>query len=253
MREDYYADYYDFENNNWWFVSRRKIIRALLHRWLPSEPAVWNILDVGCGTGINLALLSEFGNVLGIDGSDEAIRFCRLRGEQNVRVAKAEQLPFSESEFNLVTALDVLEHIVQDERAVREIARVCAPEGYLLLTVPVFPSLWGEHDEVNHHVRRYEPRRIYDLLRQNGFEIVHRSFMNTWLLPAVFIWRWWLKLRRFFETKNGPSRPDNMHHHPLFNWILTTIFSSEQPFIIRRGLPIGLSLIVLVKKCDPRN
>jgi SAM-dependent methyltransferase len=249
VREDYYAEYYEFENNNWWFVSRRKIIRALLQRRLPSNPVGWNILDAGCGTGINLALLSQFGKVLGVDCSNEAIRFCHLRNEKNVHAARLEELPFENAAFNLITALDVLEHIENDDQAMREVTRVCAPGGYVLITVPVFPSLWGEHDEVNEHVRRYEPKRIQKLLLQNGFEIIHRSFMNTWLLPAVFFWRWWLKLRRRFARSNNElARPDNMHHHPFPNRILTTIFSSELPLIIRMGLPIGLSFIVLAKK-----
>ncbi len=247
MREDYYAYYYDFENNNWWFVSRRKIIRALLNKYLPDNQ--WNILDVGCGTGINLSLLAEYGNVVGIDSSEEAIRFCHMRDEGNIRVARVEDLPFHEGEFNFVTALDVLEHIENDEQGLCEIARVCEPGGMFLLTVPVFPSLWGEHDEINQHVRRYEPRRLLSLLQNNGFEIVHRSFMNTWLLPGVFIWRWWLKIRRwFFQPPDGLARPDNMHHHPFMNRVLTAIFSSELPIVVHSGLPVGLSLVVLARK-----
>ena len=248
VREDYYPDYYEFENNNWWFVSRRRILRAFLRKYLP-QAEHRTILDAGCGTGINLALLSEFGEVLGVDCSEEAIRFCHLRSESNVRSAELERLPFDDRTFDLVTALDVLEHIPGDERAVSEIARVCKPGGCLLVTVPVFPFLWGEHDEINQHVRRYKPRELLTLLESNRFEIVHRSFMNTWLLPLAFIWRVWRRMRSWFtRQENHQARADNMHHHPWINRILTAAYSSERPFVTGPGLPVGLSLIVLARK-----
>ncbi len=254
MRIDYYEDYFEFENNNWWFVSRRKIIHAFLKKNLPSCPHTRQILDAGCGTGINLALLSHFGNVIGVDCSEEAIRFCHQRNEQNVKLTNLLHLPFSNDSFDLITALDVLEHIYEDEHAIQEISRVCKPYGVTLITVPVYPSLWGEHDEINQHVRRYEPKRLINLLRENEFEIVHRSFLNTWLLPVAYLWRGWRKIRRLlFSPKDQTARPDNMHHHPIMNWILTQIFSSEKPFILGPGLPAGLSLLVFARKRDKRG
>lgn len=249
MREDYYSDYYEFENNNWWFVSRRRILSALLRKFLPQERQNFDILDAGCGTGINLELLQQFGSVVGVDCSQEAIHFCSLRNSKDARLANVTELPFEPATFDLVTALDVLEHIEDDAAAVRELSRVCRPGGFLLITVPVYPSLWGEHDEINQHVRRYEPKRMIDLLEQNGFTIMHRSCMNTWLLPAAFLWRWWRNLRnRLIPKQDRLSRADNMHHHPLMNRILTAIFTSELPLVVGPGLPVGLSLVVLSEK-----
>lgn len=248
MREEYYAQYYEFENHSWWFVSRRKILRALLKKFLPPADSTRSILDAGCGTGINLALLSEFGSVLGVDRSEEAIRFCHLRQATNVRRAELEALPFGEATFDLVTALDVLEHIPNDGQALGEIARVCRPGGCVLITVPVFPSLWCEHDEINHHVRRYEPRRIRELIAENGLSIVHQSFMNAWLLPAALLWRWRKQIIRLFARNEDLARADNMHHCRWINSLLTAIFSSEAPFVASVGLPIGLSLAILARK-----
>jgi ubiquinone/menaquinone biosynthesis C-methylase UbiE len=154
VRNDYYADYYEFEDKNWWFVSRRRILLSLLKKYLPPSKSDRKILDAGCGTGINLSMLSQFGKVLGIDSSEEAIHFCNQRGEEKVQLAKVENLPFDKNEFDFITALDVLEHIQDDDKAIRELARVCKPQGMVLITVPVHPSLWGEHDEVNQHIRR---------------------------------------------------------------------------------------------------
>ena len=248
MREEYYADYYEFENHSWWFVSRRRILRALLKKYLPKIDSKRTILDAGCGTGINLALLSEFGDVKGVDRSDEAIHFCNLRGENNVRKSEIETLPFADGSFDLVTALDVLEHIPDDARALREIVRVCMPGGRVLITVPVFPSLWCEHDEINHHVRRYEPKQIRSLVSECGLVIERQSFMNAWLLPCALIWRWRKQIIGLFAKNKDLARADNMHHHPWINSLLTAVFSSETPFVTGPGLPIGLSLVIFARK-----
>ncbi len=249
MREDYYSDYFDFENNNWWFVSRRIILHALLKKYIKNSTPL-SILDAGCGTGINLQFLSDCGSVTGVDASPEAIHFCHQRGEQNVRQARIESLPLEDNAYDLVTALDVLEHIEDDGKAFSEMVRVCKPGGYLLITVPGFPSLWGEHDEINQHVRRYEWPRLLKMLDDHQCQIVHRSCMNTWLLPAAFGWRWYHKLRRWMTSPSPDqtARADNMHHHPILNRILTWIFTSELPFVIHTSLPAGLSLVVLAKK-----
>lgn len=249
MRTDYYADYFEFEQNNWWFVSRRTILLAVLRTYLPKNTHPLKVLDAGCGTGINLQLLSEFGDVTGVDASPEAIGFCHQRGETHVRQARMEHLPCEDHTYDLVTALDVLEHIEDDGKALSEMVRVCKPGGYLLITVPGFPSLWGEHDEINQHVRRYEWSRLLAMLQEHNCHVVHRSCMNTWLLPVAFFWRWYHKIRRsLFPPQDQTARADNMHHHPLMNRILTWVFTSELPFVIHTGLPVGLSLVVLAQK-----
>ncbi len=248
MREEYYAQYYEFENHSWWFVSRRRILRALLEKFLPPQNEIRSILDAGCGTGINLAFLAEFGEVMGVDNSGEAIRFCHLRNEKNVRKAEIEDLPFEPGTFDLVTALDVLEHIQDDKNALSSIIRVCKPGGHVLITVPVFPSLWCEHDEINHHVRRYVPQRIRELVLENHLAIVHQSFMNMWLLPLALIWRWRKQIIGLFAKNPDLARADKMHHYRWINSLLTAIFSSEAPLVIGPGLPIGLSLVILAQK-----
>lgn len=249
MRQDYYADYFEFEQNNWWFVSRREILRAILRKFLPDTDKKCSILDAGCGTGINLQFLAEFGDVSGVDASPEAIGFCHQRGETSVKQARIEELPCDDNTHDLVTALDVLEHIEDDGKALSEMVRVCKPGGYLLITVPGFPSLWGEHDVINQHVRRYEWSRLLQMLEDHNCRVVHRSCMNTWLLPVAFLYRWYHKIRRgLFPPKDQTARADNMHHHPLMNRILTGVFTSELPFVITTGLPVGLSLVILAQK-----
>lgn len=247
MREDYYAEYAVFEEKNWWFVSRRTILRSVLRKHLPAQNER-RILDAGCGTGINLHLLREFGAVEGVDFSEKAIEFCQARGESAMRTADIRCLPHEDGSFDLVTALDVLEHIEEDRDALRELVRVCRPGGYVLLTVPSFPSLWGDHDVVNQHVRRYRPAAFFSMVEAGGLQVVHRSGMNLFLLPIAFLWRTYRNwFRREPVTPESP-RPDNMHSHPAINAILRAVFTAESPLIAGPGLPLGLSILCLAKK-----
>ncbi len=256
MREDYYAEYYVFEERNWWFVSRRHIIARVLRHHLPQHgPQTRKILDAGCGTGINLSLLREFGEVAGVDNSPLAVGFCTKRNEADVRQADLCNLPFEDGEYDLVTALDVLEHIEDHAQALNEMARVCRTGGRILLTVPAFPSLWSDHDVVNHHIRRYRPQEFREFVESSGLQISHWSGMNMLLLPVAYSWRTYRNLRRFFAGDVNPEgpRPDNSHRHPLINSALMAAFKAEAPFIERYGLPLGLSILCLAEKIEDRT
>ena len=156
-------------------------------------------------------------------------------------------LPFESGSYDLVTALDVLEHIEDDCGALAELARVCRPGGRLLLTVPSFPSLWSDHDIVNHHVRRYHPRDFRELISESGLNIQHESGMNFFLLPVAYLWRTYRKIFRQRPSPQGP-RADNTHQAPPVNALLRAIFSAESPLIAGPGLPLGLSILCLAEK-----
>ena len=113
------------------------------------------ILDVGCGTGANLEMLSEFGEAEGVDVSAEALDFCRARGLENVKQGEAEHLPYEDESFDLVTGLDVVEHLDDDLAGLKEMRRVLRPDGRALLFVPAFMFLWGVQDDISNHRRRY--------------------------------------------------------------------------------------------------
>jgi SAM-dependent methyltransferase len=249
VERSYYGEYFFFEQDNWWFVSRRRILLAVLRKFLP-EPGRLEILDAGCGTGINLDYLAEFGTVTGVDSSEEAIQFCRRRGHEGVQRADLTRLDaFADGRFDLVTALDVVEHIDDDRAAVRELVRVVRPGGMLLVTVPAFPGLWSDHDEVNHHKRRYRGREIRDLLTSNGCELVRFTYMNTFLFPVAWLVRTWQQVRRrAFGPPRHPPRTDFVDYHPVVNALLLATFTSEMPLVTSTGLPFGLSALCLARK-----
>lgn len=187
MEEPAYAEMYELEDVHWWFRGRRAVIHALLHRaGIPPRP---RLLDAGCGTGRNLVELAGLGPASGVDPSPSAVEFCRARGLTDVRQAGLEALPFDDGRFDLILACDVLEHVDDDAGALRELHRVTAGGGTLLLTVPAYQWLWTDHDVQLHHRRRY----TLDVLRRRvldaGWAPVHATYFNTLMLPAVALAR----------------------------------------------------------------
>jgi SAM-dependent methyltransferase len=243
-----YGEYFFFEQDNWWFVSRRRILMAVLRKHLPARRDL-SVLDAGCGTGINLDYLAEFGAVFGTDVSEDAIEFCRRRGNESVVRSDLTSLDFEDGRFDLVTALDVIEHIDDDRAAVAELLRVTKPGGHFLLTVPAFPELWSDHDEINHHRRRYRSSEIRSLVAQSDCDITKFTYMNSFLFPIAYGVRTWQRVgRRLFGPTSHPPRTDFVDYHPVVNALLTAIFTSETPLVTTTGLPFGLSLLCLVQK-----
>ena len=248
MDRSYYEEYFFFEQDNWWFVSRRRILLVLLRKLLPRSGDL-EILDAGCGTGINLTYLEEFGRVTGVDDSEEAIRFCRKRGNRTLVAADLRALPLSADRFDLVTALDVIEHIDEDAKALQNLVRVTRPGGHLLITVPAVPGLWSEHDEINHHKRRYQRKELRALVESSGCKIEKLTYMNSFLFPVAWTARTWQQIRRRFRRLPGHTpQTDFADYHPVVNAMLTAIFTAETPWVTSVGMPIGLSLICFARK-----
>jgi SAM-dependent methyltransferase len=247
LDRSYYEDYFFFEQDNWWFVSRRRILLVLLRKLLP-KPGNLKILDAGCGTGINLSYLAEFGQVTGVDDSEEAIRFCRRRGNASVVAADLRALPLADAQFDLITALDVLEHIDDDAVAIKNLVRVTKRGGHLLITVPAFPGLWSEHDEINYHKRRYRKDELRRLVEDAGCAIEKLTFMNSFLFPVAWTVRSWQQVRRRFASHARRPYTDFADYHPVVNAFLTAIFTAETPWVTSVGMPIGLTLVCFARR-----
>ena len=146
------------DEHHWWYRGRRRVIRAELDR-LPL-PAGAHVLDAGCGSGRTLVELVRYGGeVSGIELDTDAAELARRRGLGEVQVGRLEELPWDDATFDLITCLDVIEHVPDDVAALVELRRVARPGGWLLVTVPAYQALWSHHDEANHHYRRYSRPR----------------------------------------------------------------------------------------------
>jgi SAM-dependent methyltransferase len=239
MDSTLYDLFYELEDSHWWFQGRKQLVLELLDRFTPCQNP--RILDVGCGTGGMLAAFRERGEVLGLDTAAEAAQFCQKR-ELGIVLGSGMRLPLADETMDVVSALDVIEHVDDDSGMLAEIRRVCRPGGVVLLTVPAHRFLWSSHDELNHHKRRYVLSEIEDLLDLTGLEPLKLSYYNSLLMPAAVVRKYILRARNHGTECHLERMPEPVNG--LFRRILTL----EGPLLARRDLPIGASIICAARR-----
>lgn len=230
----------DLEETHWWFVARRRILAALLGRLgLPRDA---ELLEVGCGPGGNMRMLSRFGRLTCVESEPFARQLAGERGLAEVLPGELpDGLPAFSRRFDLVTVMDVLEHISDDRGSLRALAAVLNPGGRVLITVPAFMFLWSRHDEENHHQRRYNRKQLEGLVRQAGLQLDYISYFNFWLFPPVAAVRLLRKLVPYRESWQDMREPA-----AAVNGLLRAIFASERHVLGRAYLPFGMSLAAVV-------
>lgn len=195
-----------------------------------------------------LSHLASFGKAEGVDIDAEAIGYCLERGLKDVRLGEAAKLPFADGSFDLVTCLDVVEHLDDDTAALREMRRVLRPGGHLLVTVPAHPFLWGDQDEVNLHKRRYVADQLRERLIASGYTVVRLSYMNAVLFPPIAAVRMLRRLERRLRPRL-PVQSDFRYPAPgPVNFALGHVFGAEGPILRRMDIPFGVSLFALAQK-----
>jgi ubiquinone/menaquinone biosynthesis C-methylase UbiE len=245
MNREEYEIMYRMEHSHWWYRGMESITRALLDR-CRGHKANLRILDAGCGTGAAMtSYLSEYGMVTGFDFSCEALKYAVMRGAARLVRASVTHVPFASGSFDLVTSFDVLyERGVSDDRtALRELTRVLAPGGSLLLRLPAYNWLRGRHDEAVHARHRYVRREVEALLRQAGLKLEHVSYANMILFPMVLIKR---LAERILPA--GEIRSDLTMRAGFLNAPLAAILSAESGFVARRRAPFGSSIVAIGRK-----
>lgn len=227
-------------DRHWWYVARREVLAALIRRRIaPSAGAI--ILEVGCGTGHNLAMLGRFGPVSGIELDDQARAFARARLRAEVAEARLPELAgVGEAAFDLVAALDVIEHVEDDVESLVSLSRRLKPGGRLLVTVPAYPWLWSAHDVANHHLRRYTAASLRRAARAAGLEVEHLGHFNMLLLPLVMA-------ARLVGRITGKDGSDDAMPPPVVNRVLKTVFELERYWIGRVTMPAGVSLVAVFR------
>jgi SAM-dependent methyltransferase len=238
-----YEQFYVLEDHYWWSVGTRAIFREWLAPAIASGTA--RVLDLGCGTGALARELGALGRVTAVDLAPEAMTFSRRRGVADLCRASSEQLPFADARFDAVVAVDVIEH-TDDQRTVPEIARVLRRGGVALVHVPAFQFLWGQHDEVNHHRRRYRRATLLEPLRASGLRVERLSYLNALLFPITAVVRVGTRLLR--AVRPSPPRPDIFPTPEWVNRALGGVLDAERRWIRHHNLPFGVSLLCLARK-----
>jgi SAM-dependent methyltransferase len=237
------------EDRHFWFVARNAVIAALATQIVADFPNDFRALDAGCGTGATLrALQAACGRdrVFGMDLFSEALSYARRRSGAAVVQADLRTLPFpSDVRFHLVAALDVIEHLVDDLGALRDLRRLIAMGGALLLTVPADPTLWSSFDEAAHHCRRYTAVSLRTRLSDAGYDIEYLTPFMTPLYPLMWIWRRSLGVIQ----RHATGQPlDDLRVIPGVNEALRWMLACEPRMLTaRRQLPFGTSLVAIAR------
>ena len=241
--EHTYPILYQVEQSHWWHVGRRKIIASFVEAICKEvKDRRARILDVGCGTGANLIMLSKYGDAEGVDISRDAVSFCRERGLDKVKLGAAEELPSDEGTFDLVTALDVVEHMDDDVACLLEMRRVLRPGGRVLLFVPTFMFLWGVQDDVSHHRRRYRLPELHRVLEQAGFEVERSTYANiTFFAPILLI-------RQLMRLTGLKTSSENTINVPALNGVFGKFFGLESTVLRHMNIPFGVSGLCVAKR-----
>ena len=236
-----YQELIELEQDHWWFVGRRTVIRKILSKFV-GEQSGKHILEAGCGSGGNLKLLNKFGKVSAFELDDLMREHAQGLNLAEIRPGKLpDEFPYEET-FDVICMFDVLEHIEQDKATVEDIFHCLNQGGKCILSVPAFMFLWSDHDIANHHFRRYRRKPLVNMLKQAGFKVEYASYFNTFLFPIIcFIRIWVSKLRKSQKT-------DLKKSNGFVNKVLTKIFGSESVLMPSISYPFGLSIMIVAEK-----
>src|SRR5262245_45674852 len=225
------------EDTVWWCVGRQAILKKYLERARREAPLT-RIAEIGCGSGGNLRLLAEYGEVTGVERSAILADRARSRGAaKRVYVGDYFELDLA-GDFQMTCLFDVLEHIDDDESVLGRLSRTVRPGHLLLLSVPACPFLFGPHDRLLHHHRRYSKRRLEELLRGHGYTILKGSHFLFFMLPIAVGLRLMERLRARWGK---PPTAVQLGVVPAWaNTVLTVLLRAEATIAQVRPLPVGL-------------
>jgi len=225
---------------HWWFRGRQKVALTLIERFYNKSGG--RVLDLGCGTGVNLPALARFGEVWGCDPSAQALAFCKQRHRGRLdEIWLPERVPYEDESFDLIVMLDVLEHVEDDKGAAERIARLLKPGGLLVLTVPALRWLWSKHDTAHHHFRRYHRPDLRARLEGVGLATRKLSYFNSFLLPAM-------ALARVLKLEGGGGHNLESGTRGPAAWLLGKVFASERHWLKFARFPLGGSLIAVCER-----
>ena len=238
MERVVYQQMAELDDRHWWYRARRRIIADLIRREAHLPPDA-HILEIGCGTGHNLAMLSDFGHVEGLELDDEARAISEKRLGRRVMSSPLPELgEVPDRHYDLIGAFDVIEHIDDDRAALASIATKLKPGACFIMTVPAHQWMWSAHDTVNHHKRRYSRSGLKALIEASPMKLRKLGYFNSLLFPLAVAERAASKLR-------GKEDADVKLPPAPLNTALEKVFAAERYLAGRLPLPPGLSLFAV--------
>lgn len=237
-----YRIFFKIQQKHWWFVTKKKIVLDFIKRYSSANHNC-KILDIGCGSGLMLSSLEKIGQTYGMDMSNEAISFSKEIFSGRVEKGSLPDIiPYDKNFFNIITALDVIEHVDQDVESLKAIQSHLVDGGIAIITVPAYMFLWSAFDDMNEHKRRYTLSELEGKLLEAGFVIKKITYYNTLLFPIVYV----VRMLNNILKRNGASDIDMPSNS--INCILKIIFGIEKYLLRFISLPFGVSVLAVVEK-----
>jgi SAM-dependent methyltransferase len=238
MERVVYETMAELDQQHWWYRARRQVLDALIRR-VCKPRADARILEIGCGTGHNLAMLGGFGQVDALELDEQARAVAEQRLGRAVMSAPLPEIAdVADRHYDLVGAFDVIEHIADDSAALNSIAGKIRPGGTFVMTVPAHQWMWSAHDVVNHHQRRYSKRQLKALIDQSPMRLERIGYFNSLLFPVAVA-------ERMASKARGKDEADLKLPPRALNAALERAFAAERHLIGRVPLPPGLSLFAV--------
>lgn len=242
MDAQYLGAYRALYERHWWWRAREEMLTREIERLAPTAP-LRRILDVGCGDALFFPVLRRFGEPYGVEPSPDAL------SPDSPWRPRIHEGPFDGSfqpkaRFDLVLALDVLEHLAAPAAFLDHVRRVSLPGAWFVITVPAFLALWTAHDDLNAHITRFRQKELVELVRAHGFEVVHARYFFV-LLAVVKL------ATRLIETvRRSPPHSPGVPRAPI-NALLHAVCRVEQAILGRSAPWFGSSLLLIARV--PRN
>lgn len=238
------------EENNFWFKVRNRVLIGLIRKY-SGKSENKKLLEIGCGTGYVLSGLSTSTDFQ-LSGSDihvEGLKYAKQRVPSAEFIQMdATEMPF-ENEFDAIGAFDVIEHISEDELALKNIHKSLCLNGFLYISVPQYMFMWSSLDEISFHKRRYSKTELIHKVSAAGFKIEYCGSFVFSLFPLMVFSRFLLQRKEKVASGN-----EEFKINKFLNAALESVLSLDE-FLIKTGfrLPFGGSLIVVARKTDLKN
>jgi len=249
FNKDNFEFLFEMEQRHFWHVGRREIIYDLLKQTYDNRLPEISMIEIGCGNGSVLQYLSN--KVINIEGGDlflEALQFCQKRVNIPLYQFDILNAPFADERYDVVGLFDVIEHIVDDERVLKEMHRICKSGGRIILTVPANKRLWSYFDVMSYHKRRYNRKELRQKLASAGFAIEKISFFVFFLFPILFAYRVFKNHILGSSNDKELSSRAEVNTIPLVNEIFLGLLRFEKLLIKSVSLPFGTSLVAIARK-----
>ena len=235
------------EQEHFWFRGFRRFVVPAIER-VASGRRDLRILDCGCGTGANLALLAPYGRTFGFDLNALGLGFARRSGHARVARASIGAIPFPDAAFDLVTSFDVWQTLPRpvEAAAPREMFRVLRPGGSMVVNVAALALLHGNHSVLSEEQQRYTRGRLRHLVEGTGFHVERITFTNFSLFPLMLAVR---ALQRAAGLKPPEEARGEITVPPrAVNALLSGILAAEAAVVRHVNMPVGSSLLCVARK-----